>query len=153
MLHLQQIISNISRPHALGKTRCAVIAKKRKLLHDCVCSSVMTQVSKVCLVRATFFLSHAIYTTQFFILQQYFFIITGIHHLFTSICNRCRYLLSLQVFVIFTGICYLYMKVIERAHTPNTMYEKIKLHKSYEKALAQVRAMKGGREESQGGLV
>lgn len=36
------------------------------------------------------------------------------------------------------GVCYLYMKTAERAHTPNELWEKIKLDKCYRIALEQV---------------
>lgn len=36
------------------------------------------------------------------------------------------------------GVCFLYIKTIERAHMPNKMWEKIKLPKNYEQALALV---------------
>ena len=36
------------------------------------------------------------------------------------------------------GVLYLYVKVIERAHTPKNMWQKIKLSSNYTKALEQV---------------
>ena len=61
----------------------------------------------------------------------------------TGLCNRmscplanARYATVLEK----NGIMYLYQKTAERSHTPSKMWERIKLHESFPRALAQIDA-------------